>query len=91
MAKEKRDELLRIIVELDGLFAAEDCSPADADRWRELKRHITPMLSSLSLVATSISRMRDVGMPMTDDETRKIEGYARFRLGETDKEKRRDH
>jgi hypothetical protein len=37
----KRDQVLRIIAQLDGLFAADDCSPADADRWRELKRHIT--------------------------------------------------
>jgi hypothetical protein len=31
MAKEKRDQVLRTIAQLDGLFAADDCSPADAD------------------------------------------------------------
>jgi hypothetical protein len=31
MAKEKRDQVLRTIAQLDCLFAADDCSPADAD------------------------------------------------------------
>jgi hypothetical protein len=74
----KRDQLLRIIAQLDGLFASDDVSPADKDRWKELKRHVTRMRSSLGLVVTSISKMRELGMPMTDDEARKIEGYARF-------------
>ena len=82
----KRDQVLRIIAQLDGLFAADDCSPADADRWRELKRHITRMRSSLSLVATSIAKMRELGIPMTDDEARQIERYTRFGLGVTDNE-----
>ena len=84
MPKAKQgDQLLRIIAQLDGLFAADDdCSPADADRWQELKRHITRMRTSLDLVATSIAKMRELGMPLTDDEARKIEGYARFGLGE---------
>jgi hypothetical protein len=74
------DQVLRIIAQLDGLFASDDVSPADADRWQELKRHITCMRSSLGLVATSIAKMRELGMPMIDDEARKIEGYARFGL-----------
>ena len=82
----KRDQVLRIIAQLGRLFAADDCSPADADRWRELKRHITRMRSSLSLVATSIAKMRDLDIPMTDDEARKIERYTRFGLGVTDNE-----
>ena len=56
--------------------------PADADRWRELKRHITCKRISLDLVVTSTSKLRELGMPMTDDEARKLEGYARFGLGE---------
>src|SRR5262249_48575034 len=73
MAKEKRDQLLHIIAQLDGHFRSDDVSPADADGWQKLKRHITRMRSSLSLVATSIAKMRELGMPMTDDEARKIE------------------
>jgi hypothetical protein len=79
MAK-KRDQTLRIVTQLDGLFASDDVSPADADRWQELKRHITRMRTSLDLVVTSISKMRELGIPMTDDEARKVEGYARFGL-----------
>ena len=40
------------------------------------------MRSSPGLVAASIAKMRELGMPMTDDQARKIEGYARFGLGE---------
>ena len=82
MTKEKRDQFLHIIAQLDGHFRSDDISPADADRWQELKRHITRMRTSLDLVVTSTSKMREHGMPMTDDEARKIEGYARFGLGE---------
>jgi hypothetical protein len=32
----RKDQLLRILAALDGHFAADDCSPADADRWRQL-------------------------------------------------------
>ena len=78
----RKDQLPRILAALDGHFAAAVCSPADADRWRELKRHITRMRTSLDLVVTSTSKMRELGMPFTDDEARKLEGYARFGLGE---------
>jgi len=40
------------------------------------------MRTSLDLVVTSTSKMRELGMPFTDDEARKLEGYARFGLGE---------
>src|SRR5215471_17590314 len=43
------DQLFRILSTLDGHFRADDCSPADADRWRELKRHILRMLDGLGL------------------------------------------
>jgi hypothetical protein len=45
----RKDQLLRILAALDGHFAASDCSPADADRWRELKRHIVRMKNGLDL------------------------------------------
>ena len=45
----RKDQLLRILAALDGHFAADDCSPADADRWRELKRHITRIKDGLDL------------------------------------------
>jgi hypothetical protein len=82
MPKEKRDQLLRIIAQLDGLFAADDCSPADADRWQELKRHITRLRDALLLVETTLREERERGIPLTADTGRKLEGYARFGLGE---------
>jgi hypothetical protein len=36
------------------------------------------MGTSLSLVAVSIAKMRELGRTMTDDEASEIEGYARF-------------
>jgi hypothetical protein len=39
----KKDQLFRVIAALDNHFAADDQSPADVDRWRELRRHITRM------------------------------------------------
>jgi len=71
----KKDRPPRIVT-LDGHFAGDDQAPVDAERY------ITHMRSSLSLVATSIGKMRELGMPMTDDKARRIEGNARFGLGE---------
>jgi hypothetical protein len=34
----RKDQTLRIVAALNGLFASDDVSPADQDRWRELKR-----------------------------------------------------
>ena len=82
----RKDQLPRILAALDAHFADDDISPADADRRRGVKRHITRMHGSLSLVATSIAKMRELGMPLTDEEMRKIEVFARFRLGVTDNE-----
>jgi hypothetical protein len=82
MPKAKRDQLFRIIAKLDGHFAADDVSPADADRWRELKRHIVRMKDGLDLVATELRAQHERGIPLTDDAARKLEGYARFGLGE---------
>jgi hypothetical protein len=56
----RRDQTLRIVAQLDGLFARDDVSPAGQDRWQELKRHITRMRSSLSLVVM-LARRRNCG------------------------------
>ena len=52
----RRDQLLRILVALDGHFSADDCSPADADRWRQLKRHIVCMKDALDLARIELAR-----------------------------------
>jgi hypothetical protein len=36
----RKDQLLRILFVLDGHFADDGVSPADADCWRELKRRV---------------------------------------------------
>jgi hypothetical protein len=50
MAKKRGDELSRLLAALDNHFEkADDQLPADADRWRELKRHILRMREALTL------------------------------------------
>ena len=43
------DQLFRLLALLDNHFAADDTFPVDADRWRELKRHITRMKDGFDL------------------------------------------
>ena len=57
----RKDQLLRILAALDGHFAADDCSPADADRWRELKRHITRIKDGLDLARSAPQTKEIVG------------------------------
>jgi hypothetical protein len=78
----RKDQLLRIMAVLDGHFAADDISPADADRWRELKRHVIRMKDALDLVHTTLREERERGIPLSADTASKLEGYARFGLGE---------
>jgi hypothetical protein len=39
-----------------GHFVADDCSPADADRWRQLKRHIVRFKDALDLARIELDR-----------------------------------
>jgi hypothetical protein len=52
----RNDQLLRILAQLDGVFAADDISPTDADRWRQLKRHIARMKDALDLARIELDR-----------------------------------
>jgi hypothetical protein len=52
----RKDQLLHILAALDGHFAADYCSPADADRWRELLRHIVRMKDALDLARIELDR-----------------------------------
>jgi hypothetical protein len=52
----RKDQLLRTLAALDGHFAADDCSPADADRWRQLKRHIVRFKDALDLARIELDR-----------------------------------
>jgi hypothetical protein len=74
-------QLFRLIARLDDHFAADDQLPANAARWRELKRHVIQMKNALDLVQTTLREERERGVPLTSDTPRKLEGYARFGLG----------
>jgi hypothetical protein len=83
----KRDQLLRIVTQLDGHFAAADHTPVDVDRWRELKGHIARMLGALFLIDITLRDERERGIPLSDlseEMVRKIEKHARFGLGDGD-------
>jgi hypothetical protein len=73
----RKDQLLRILAALDGHFAADDCSPADADRWRELKRHIARMKDALDLARIELDRKAP--------ETSTALKHVRWGLGVEDK------
>jgi hypothetical protein len=53
-----KNGLLRILAALDGHFHAEDYSPADADRCRDLKRHVGRMRDALTLIETTLREER---------------------------------
>jgi hypothetical protein len=76
------DQLFRLIASLDSHFAADDQLPADAARWREFRRSVIRMKDALDLVQTTLRKEREQGVPLTADTARKLEGYARFGLGE---------
>ena len=52
----RKDLLLRILAQQKKHFAADDYSPADTDRWRELKRHIARMKDGLDLAWIELDR-----------------------------------
>jgi hypothetical protein len=74
------DQLFRILSALDGHFRADDCSPADADRWRELKWHILRMLDGLALAHIELE-----SGAATEEMKRKALQHVRFGLGEETK------
>ena len=76
----KRDHLFRLIAALDAHFADEDAFPADADRWRALKRHIVRMKDGLDT-----ARIEVRSRPLTEELARIIERHLDFGLGEPTK------
>jgi len=62
---------------LDGHFAADDISPADADRWRALKRRIVTMKSGLDLARIAVR-----GGPLSEERARTIEKHLKFALAD---------
>ena len=52
----RKDQLLRILAQLDGHFADDGIAPANQDRWRELKRHVARMKDALDLARIELDR-----------------------------------
>jgi hypothetical protein len=75
--------LSQLIAALDGHFAANDVSPADAGNWRELKRQLIRMRDGLVLILTTLE-WSAAGLPLTD-ERRKLEHYTAFAFGAVEK------
>jgi hypothetical protein len=73
-AMSRKDQLLRILAQLHGHFASDDVSPADADRWRQLKRSIVRMMEGLGLAR--------IELESDAPEVRKVRQHVRFGLGE---------
>jgi hypothetical protein len=67
---------------LSSTLSLRDRRPASRRRLRELKRHVIRVSDGLDLVHTNVREERERGTPFTADTARKIEGYARFGVGE---------
>jgi len=73
----RKDQLFRILTALDGHFAADDVSPADADRWKALKRRIVRMKDGIDL-----ARIEVHGGPLNEERARAIDRHLLFALSE---------
>jgi len=75
----RKDQLLRILAALDGHFDADEVSPADQDRWKELKRHIVRMKDGIDMARIEVRGWND-------ERARVIERHLNFGLGEPTKQ-----
>jgi len=73
----RKDQLLRILFALDGHFADDRVSPADQDRWCELKRHVVRMKEGLDLALAELVS----GAPANEEKVRKALSHVRIGLG----------
>jgi hypothetical protein len=81
----KKHQLFRIMAALDGHFGADDCLPADRDRWRQLRRqfrrqlrrHVTRIRDALALAQLTVA-----DEPLTSVTSRELEGHVKFGLVE---------
>ena len=73
-------QLFRLMARMDSVFACNDQAPADRNDWRELKRHIVRMKTTLTLVHLTLREERERGVSLTAQTARKLEGYTRWGL-----------
>ena len=76
----RKDQLLRILLALDSHFDDDRISPADVDRWDELKRHVVRMKEGLELALGELVS----GAPTNEEKVRKALNHVRFGLGLAD-------
>ena len=76
----RKDQLLRILFALDRHFDDDRLSPADQDRWHELKRHVVRMKEGLDLALGELVS----GAPANEEKVRKALSHVRFALGLSD-------
>jgi len=77
--------LLHLMKSIDSVFACDGQPTADRNNhWRQLKRHIMRMNDALDLVHTTLRVERELGISLSQDTARKIEGYARWPLAKID-------
>jgi|SRR5262245_14552793 len=71
-------QLSHLIACMNSHFASDEQLPADCETWRHLRRHIVRMQNALTLVYLMLRDERELGIPLTADTARKLEGYARW-------------
>jgi hypothetical protein len=64
--------VLRILAALDEHFRADDQSPADVNRWQELKRHMTRLRSMLSLAEDTLRAEVKRGISLKPEEVGRL-------------------
>jgi len=73
----RKDQVLRILFALDRHFDDDGLSPADQDRWHELKRHVVRMKEGLELALGELVS----GASANEEKVRKALNHVRFGLG----------
>jgi hypothetical protein len=76
-----KHELLQAMAQLDGHFAADDASSADAGSWVTVKWYLIRMLDGLGLARLELES--DVRSP--EEQVRVALRHVRFGLGEAER------
>ena len=85
--KEKRpcrETIRHILFALDRHFDDDRISPADVDRWDELKRQVVRMKEGLDLALTVLVS----GAPANEEKVRRALEHVRYGLGERESERK---
>jgi hypothetical protein len=73
--------MFHLMRSVDRAFATAGQLPVGgSDDWHQIKRHITRMRCALGFVRTTLRVERRLGIPLSEETARKIEGYADWPL-----------